>query len=186
VDGAHGTCVPPSHIPSEIALVSVLLPYSPAKDEQGTVLPSALTGLLTHLDTVYGFALTLTGDPEAAAELTEGVYASVRDDGLWATLGGHGARDRLLARCVSLFVERSLPEGAELPSARVAADRPPRLDTLLRGLPWDERAAIALVDQLQSSYEAAAAALGVDLAAFRELLHRGRAVLFAAFRAGAR
>jgi DNA-directed RNA polymerase specialized sigma24 family protein len=172
-------------LPSEIALVSVALPYSPADDEQEAGASSALAGLLTHLDTVYGFALTLTGDAEAAAELTEDVYTSARD-GLWATLGGHGLRDRLLARCVSLFVERGAPHGAEAPSAGTAGQGRPTLDALLRELPWGERAAIALVDQLQSSYVAAAAVLGVDVAALRELLHRGRAVLFTAFRAGAR
>lgn len=165
--------------------MSASLPYSPAGDDQGTGAPSAHVGLLAHLDTVYGFATTLTGDPEAAAELTENVYASARD-GLWATLGGHGLRDRLLARCVSLFVEMGSPQGIEAPAARGGAERPPRLDALLRALPWDERAAIALVDQLQSSYVAAAAVLGVEATELRDLLHRGRAVLFAAFRAGAR
>ena len=165
--------------------MSVALPYSPADDEQGAGAPSALIGLLTHLDTVYGFTLTLTGDPEPATELTEAVYASARD-GLWETLGGHGLRDRLLARCVSLFVERGSPERTDEPLASAAAERPARLDTLLRALPWDERAAIALVDQLQLSYVAAAAVLGVDVAELRELLHRGRSVLFVAYRAGAR
>jgi len=160
--------------------VSAALPYLPADDEQGDGAPSALVGLLTHLDTVYGFALTLTGDPEAAAELTEDVYAGARDE-LWGTLGGHGLRDRLLARCVSLFVDSGSHERPEAASAPAAG-----LDALLRALPWDERAAIALVDQLESSYVAAAAVLGVDVAELRELLHRGRSVLFAAFRAGAR
>ena len=170
---------------SEIVLVSVSLPYSPADDEKGTGAPSALVGLLAHLDAVYGFALTLTGDRDAAAALTADVYATARD-GLWGTLGGHGLRDRLLARCVSLFVERGSLQDSKVPSARAAAERPMRLDALLRELPWDERAAIALVDQLQSSYAAAAAVLGVDVVELRERLHRGRAVLFAAFRAGAR
>jgi sigma-70-like protein len=164
--------------------VSVVLPYSPANDEQDAGTPSALTGLLGHLDTVYGFALTLTGDPEVAAELTEDVYAGA-GDGLWGTLGGHGLRDRLLARCVSLFAERGSPQGAEARSAGAPAHRR-TLYALLGELPWDERAAIALVDQLQSSYAAAAAVLGLDVAELRELLHRGRAVLFAAYRAGAR
>jgi len=164
--------------------VPLALSYLPADDEQGA--PSALMGLVAHLDTVYGFALTLTGDPTAAAELTEGVYASARD-GLWVTLGGHGLRDRLLARCVSLFAERNSAPGAEARSAGSAAQRQrTRLDALLGELPWDERAAIALVDQLHSSYAAAAAVLGVDVVEFRALLHRGRSVLFAAYRAGAR
>jgi DNA-directed RNA polymerase specialized sigma24 family protein len=169
---------------SETAHVHRALPYSPADEEQGT--PQPLTGLLTHLDTVYGFALTLTGESEAAAELTEDVFASVRDD-LWATLGGHGLRERLLARCVSLFRER---DSAHAPWARSAArsgQQPPaRLGALLRQLPWDERAAIALVDQLHSSYAASAAVLGVDVDELRAVLHRGRSVLVAAYRAGAR
>ena len=160
------------------------LPYSPADEEQGT--PQPLTGLLTHLDTVYGFALTLTGESEAAAELTEDVYASARD-GLWVTLGGHGLRDRLLARCVSLFIERGPTRGSGARSAASSVQQPPaRLAVLLRQLPWDERAAIALVDQLHSSYAAAGAVLGVDVDEFRALLHRGRSVLVAAYRAGAR
>ncbi|HEX5073212.1 MAG TPA: hypothetical protein VFW03_08405 [Gemmatimonadaceae bacterium] len=92
--------------------MSVALPYSLADDEQGTGAPSALDGLLAHLDTVYGVALLLTGDPAAAAELTEDVYASARDE-LWATLGGLGLRDRLLARCVLLFVETRSRQGGE-------------------------------------------------------------------------
>jgi DNA-directed RNA polymerase specialized sigma24 family protein len=143
-------------------------------------------GLVAHLDTVYGFALTLTGDPEAAAELTEDVYAGARDE-LWETLGGHGLRDRLLARCVSSFVESDSTRHSEAPSAGPPAHRQrTRLHTLLHRLPWDERAAVALVDQLHSSYGAAAAVLGVDVAEFRALLHRGRSVLFAAYRAGDR
>ena len=163
--------------------VHSVLPYSPADDEQGT--PSAFTGLLAHLDTVYGFALTLTGDPEAAAELTEDVYASTRDE-LWATLGGYGLRDRLLARCVSLFAERDSRRSGARSTAWPAQQPPTRLDTLLRQLPWDERAAIALVDRLRSSYAAAAAVLDVDVDELRTLLHRGRSVLVAAYRAGAR
>ena len=160
------------------------LSYSPADDDQGT--SSDVMGLVAHLDTVYGFALTLTGDPEAAAELTEDVYAGARDE-LWATLGGHGLRDRLLARCVSSFVERGPTHGPETATPGLVDRRQStRLRTLLHQLPWNERAAIALVDQLRSSYEAGAAVLGVDVAEFRALLHRGRSVLYAAYRVGAR
>lgn len=147
---------------------------------------SSLTGILAHLDTVYGFALTLTGDPERAGALTERAFASVHDD-LWSTLGGHSLRDRLLARCVSEYTETV---AARAPGSFATADPnvagPDRLSALLRGLPWDERAAIALVHQLGLSRSDAAAVLGTSVTEFRALLHHGRSVLFAAYRAAAR
>jgi DNA-directed RNA polymerase specialized sigma24 family protein len=147
---------------------------------------AAPAGLLSHLDAVYGFALALTGDAEDAAELTEDVFATARD-GLWTTLGGHGLRDRLLARCVSAFTEtfssRALPEPATTPHG---SPLPTRLGVLLLQLPWDQRAALALVDQLRLTYASGAAVLGVDVDEFRAILHRGRSVLVAAYRTGAR
>ena len=160
------------------------LPRSPAYDD--SVAPSWPAGILAHLDVVYGFALTLTGDAERAGELTEDVFGSVHDD-LWSTLGGRGLRDRLLARCVVAYVETaSLQQsGWRGPPVR-RIDDSGELAFLLLGLPWDERAAIALVDQLGLTYAAAAAVLGTDVTGFRTLLHRGRSVMFAAYRAGAR
>ncbi len=95
------------------------LPRSPAYHK--SVAPSWPAGILAHLDVVYGFALTLTGDAERAGELTEAVFASVHDD-LWSTLGGHGLRDRLLARCVVAYVEKttSRPSGWPATPARSA------------------------------------------------------------------
>ena len=160
------------------------LPRPPADDEHGA--SSTLTGLLSHLDVVYGFALTLTGDRERAADLTEHVFQSVRDE-LWSTLGGHRLRDRLLARCVAEFVDDAAsraawqPEGVTQPMIE-----PTSLAEMLRALPWRERAVIALVDQLELTYAAAAAVLGVEVAELRTILHRGRAVLFAAYRADSR
>jgi DNA-directed RNA polymerase specialized sigma24 family protein len=153
-------------------------------DEQAA--PAVVTSLLGHLDSIYGFALTLTGDAELAAELTEDVFATTHDD-LWATLGGHGLRDRLLARCVSVFRE-TLTRGVRRGPATTPRSEPgPRgLRALLLELPWNERAAIALVDQLRVSYASGAAVLGVDASEFRLLVHRGRSVLFAAYRTGAR
>jgi len=150
------------------------------------VAPSWPAGILAHLDVVYGFALTLTGDAERAGELTEDVFGSIHDD-LWSTLGGRGLRDRLLARCVVAYVETaSLQQsGWRGPLVRRIEDSG-ELASLLLGLPWDERAAIALVDQLGLTYAAAAAVLGTDVTGFRALLHRGRSVMFAAYRAGAR
>jgi DNA-directed RNA polymerase specialized sigma24 family protein len=148
--------------------------------------PSALTGLLSHLDAVYGLALALAGDAERAATLTEDAFGSVHND-LWSTLGGHGLRDRLLARCVSAFKD-TLPLrgfGQSTLPPRVS----PRRDDLIALLldrPWEERAAIALVDQAGLTYAAGAAVLGTDVDEFRTFLHRGRAVLFATYRAGER
>ena len=145
----------------------------PAIDEQ-----TAHAGLLAHLDAVYGFALALTADAESAADLTERVFGSARDR-LWLTLGGHRLRDRLLARCVSAFCETSSP----------TTHQPQTSDALmasLQGLPWKERAALALVDQLGLRYAAGAAVLGVDVAQFRELLHQARSTLFAVFRTATR
>jgi DNA-directed RNA polymerase specialized sigma24 family protein len=159
-----------------------LAPFHPSADDD----QAAPAALLSHLDGVYGFALTLTGDAEVAAELTEDVFVNARDD-LWSTLGGHSLRDRLLARCVSAFIAL-LASGSVRASRtlRRTGPRPTRLGALLLELPWDERAAVALVDQLRLTYQSAAAVLDIDVAEFRVLLHSGRATLFAAFRAGAR
>jgi DNA-directed RNA polymerase specialized sigma24 family protein len=56
----------------------------------------------------------------------------------------------------------------------------------LLGLPWQERAAIALVDQLGLSYADGALVLGTDVGVFRACLHHGRSTVFAAHRARAR
>jgi DNA-directed RNA polymerase specialized sigma24 family protein len=162
------------------------LPRPPEDNDSGPP-PRAVTGLLSHLDAVYGFALTLTGDVASAAELTEDVFGSVHDD-LWATLGGRGLRDRLLARCVTAFAQAHSSRFADAPSAPrpAAAAITVGLSALLRDLPWNERAAIALVDHIGMTYTAGAAVLGTSVADFRALLHRGRAVLFDAHRALAR
>ena len=160
------------------------LPRPLADDAHGA--PSALTGLLSHLDDVYGFALTLTGDREHAADLTEHVFQSVHDD-LWSTLGGRRLLDRLLARCVLAYKEGAPSrEGWKTDPASRPAGEPSGLTALLRGLPWSQRAAIALVDHLGLTHASAAAVLGVEVAEFRTVLHGGRDVLFAAYRAGAR
>jgi DNA-directed RNA polymerase specialized sigma24 family protein len=153
-------------------------------DEQAA--PAAVTGLLAHLDAVYGFALTLTDDADDAAELTDDVFVTTRHD-LWTTLGGHGLRDRLLARCISAFTER-LGRTVRRQAAKTPRSGPPlvELRAVLRELPWNERAAVALVDQLRLTYASGAAVLGVDTSEFRTLLRRGRSVLFAAYGTGAR
>lgn len=153
-------------------------------DEQAA--PAAGTGLLAHLDAVYGFALRLTGDADVAAELAEDVFASTRAD-LWTPLGGHGLRDRLLAGCISAFTAR-LARGVRRRPANAprTGPRPTPLRAVLLELPWNERAAVALADQLRLTYASGAAVLGVDASEFRTLLHSGRSVLFAAYGTGAR
>jgi DNA-directed RNA polymerase specialized sigma24 family protein len=153
----------------------------PLMDDEQT----ANAGLLAHLDAVYSFALVLTADAESAAELTEDVFASTRDE-LWTTLGGHSLRDRLLARCVSAFRETYSAQGRPAPRTTRVGSAPSDLVVSMQQLPWNERAALTLVDQLGLRYAAGAAVLGVDVAEFRALLHGARSVLFAAFRAAAR
>jgi DNA-directed RNA polymerase specialized sigma24 family protein len=148
----------------------------------------ALQGLLSHLDAVYGLAFVLTGgNVEAAAKLTEESFASVHDD-LWTTLGGRSLRDRLLARCIIAYREGAASSSAVRLSttSRPLLDAPRTLHDLLLGLPWEERAAIALVDQLGLSYADGALVLGTDVRVFRAFLHQGRSTLYAAYGALAR
>ena len=73
---------------------------------------------------------------------------------------------------------------------QVAASRvgsaPSDLIVSMQQLPWNERAALTLVDQLGLRYAAGAAVLGVEVAEFRAVLHHARSALFATFRAAAR
>jgi DNA-directed RNA polymerase specialized sigma24 family protein len=148
--------------------------------------PTTLPGILTHLDAVYGLALALMGDTDRAADLTEDVFASVCDD-LWTTLGGHSLRERLLARCVATFKQvGSARSGGSAETSQRPGDNVSELRAVLSGVPWDERTAIVLVDQLGLTYAMGAAVLGTDVPEFRALLHRARGVAFAAYRAGAR
>lgn len=136
---------------------------------------STLTGLISHLDAVYVLAHALTSEPDSASDLTERVYRDVTRE-LWSTLGGHGLRDRLLARCFAIFTrERASGTATSVPapSHRHGAE----LLALLAALPLEERAAIVLVDRLGLTYAAGAAVLGSTLEEFRTFLHRGRDVL---------
>jgi predicted DNA-binding protein (UPF0251 family) len=132
---------------------------------------SAVRGLLSHLDAVYVFAHALTCDDRLASDLTEHVYRGVTRE-LWSTLGGHGLRDRLLARCLTIFNEG-------FRARRRAVSVPPEHDAvgLLRDLSVEQRAAVALVDRLGLRYDAAAVVLGVSRDAFRTLLHDARNTL---------
>ncbi|HXV64684.1 MAG TPA: sigma-70 family RNA polymerase sigma factor [Vicinamibacteria bacterium] len=65
-------------------------------------------------------------------------------------------------------------------------DASPEIDSALRGLPEDYRAAILLVDVEELSYEDAAGVLGCPVGTVRSRLHRARKLLFIALRDYAR
>lgn len=181
MDRPHAACI---SAPRPFWRRSVHTAFSFTLPQDDSPTPSERTELLlSHLDTVYALALTLTGDDaEQAASLTENVYASARD-ALGATLGGQSLRDRLLGECVAAFTAAAAPKRGEGAAPTPVVEERPALVTLLLALPWRQRAAIALVDHHGLSYAAAATVLGVATAEFRNLLHGGRRVLFDAYRA---
>lgn len=133
---------------------------------------STLTSLITHLDAVHAFAHVLTSDAGPAAALTEQVYCDVTRD-VWSTLGGHSLRDRLLARCLTIYKHEFNDAGR---AASLGTPSPTLFDALA-SLPLADRAAVALVDRLGLSYAAGAAVLGISVDEFRTTLHGARRVL---------
>ena len=149
--------------------------FAPTDDDNSGATPA---GFIAHLDAVYAFAFALTSQRDLAEELTDHVYRDVTRE-LWSTLGGHSLRNRLLARCLAIFDERFRQ------ASRPVADRhgdAAGIQTLLRALPRDERAAVALVDQLGLSYADGAIVFGSTVSEFRASLHRGRTALMNAIR----
>lgn len=149
--------------------------FAPTDDDNSAATP---TGFIAHLDAVYAFALALTSQRDRAEELTDHVYRDVTRE-LWSTLGGHSLRNRLLARCLAIFDAqfRQTPR----PAAHQRADVT-RIRELLGALPRDQRAAVALVDQLGLSYADGAIVFGSTVSEFRTSLHRGRTALMSAIR----
>ena len=74
----------------------IAFPYQFADDEQEA--STTVAGLLVHLDTIYGFALTLTGDADAAAELTRSA-----DDERVAIVAALEQTDGAIARAAELL-----------------------------------------------------------------------------------
>jgi DNA-directed RNA polymerase specialized sigma24 family protein len=141
--------------------------------------------MLSHLHAVYAFALSLVGDDaDRASTLAETVCLASRD-GRWSALGTRGLRERMLAQCVATFVEAYTPSSHQRDATMPAADSRSGVMSRLLSLPWQERAAITLVDHLGLTYAEAAAVLGIDAPEFRGLLHRGRDVLLRAHRVSA-
>jgi len=149
--------------------------FVPTDDDNSGATPP---GFIAHLDAVYALALALTSQRDRAEELTERVYRDVTRE-VWSTLGGHSLRNRLLARCLTIFDEQSRQTS---PSAANPRADVTDMHALLATLPRDERAAVSLVDQLGLSYADGAVVFGSTVSEFRTILHRGRNILMTAIR----
>ena len=154
---------------------------------------AALDGLLRrHYDRLYAVCRRMTGDPTDAADACqEALIAIVRGlpgydgrsaFGTWAyRVATNACLDELRRR--RRRPDPGLPEGAAEPASPVdhvegVATRVD-LDTALRSLPPDFRAAVVLRDVCGLSYDEIAAALAVPPGTVRSRIARGRAGLVA-------
>jgi RNA polymerase sigma-70 factor (ECF subfamily) len=142
-----------------------------------------------HHTAVYRFALYLTADPGAAAEVTQDVFIWLMDHAdrydphrgqLSAYLGGVtrklAGKRRIADRQFSLLHE---PVDDRFPAAArsMESDRVPELRRAIAALPPGYRATVGLCDLDGKSYEEAAALLDVPVGTVRSRLHRARALL---------
>ena len=143
---------------------------------------------------VYRFALRMSGDPSAADEIVQEVFAAmIRNPSAFDPGRGEltsylfGAARNLLARRRSAG-RRDAPLGdayadgepadAQTPLDGLARDE--RVETVRRAvlaLPEPYREAVVLCDLEELSYAEAAAALDTAVGTVRSRLHRGRALL---------
>ena len=143
----------------------------------------------THHSPVHRFALYLTADPRAAAEITQDVFIWLMDHAdrfdpergtLGAFLGGVArklaARRRVTLRRFELLHQSIYPAIAQ--SAAAEADsRLPELRRAIAALPPLYREAVAVCDLAGKSYEEAAIALQCPVGTVRSRLHRARSLL---------
>lgn len=147
---------------------------------------------------LYTVCYRLCGDPEAAQDLVQEVLLRVRG-GLnsYEPRSLHGWLSKIATnifldemRRRKRRVEDPMPEDAERTIAGSAgadqaldeAKLPEHVQTALRRLPDDYRAAVVLCDVVGMSYEEIAEVLGVPLGTVRSRIHRGRALLRSALR----
>jgi RNA polymerase sigma factor (sigma-70 family) len=160
-------------------------------------LPSWEDIVRAHSTRVYRLAYRLTGNQHDAEDLTQEVFVRVFRSLSSYTPGTFegwlhrittnlfldGARRKQRIRFEGLAedVAQRLP-GTELTPAQVWDERhfDSDIQTALRALPPDYRAAVVLCDIEGFSYEEIAATLGVKLGTVRSRIHRGRAQLRAA------
>jgi RNA polymerase sigma factor (sigma-70 family) len=160
-------------------------------------LPSWEEIVRAHSARVYRLAYRLTGNQHDAEDLTQEVFVRVFRSLSSYTPGTFegwlhrittnlfldGARRKQRIRFEGLAedVAQRLP-GTELTPAQAWDERhfDSDIQTALRALPPDYRAAVVLCDIEGFSYEEIAATLGVKLGTVRSRIHRGRAQLRAA------
>jgi RNA polymerase sigma-70 factor (ECF subfamily) len=144
-----------------------------------------------HHSAVYRFALYLTADPAAAADVTQDVFMWLMDhaDRFDANRGQLSA---FLGGVARKFVSRSrvetrrfevLPRDIELatplfvPGAAPDTSRVPQLLRAIAALPLRYREAVALCDLEGKSYEEASVILECPVGTVRSRLHRARGLL---------
>jgi RNA polymerase sigma-70 factor, ECF subfamily len=142
---------------------------------------------------LYTVAFRLTGNPDEAEDLVQDVLLRVRR-GLDSYVPGsmEGWLSRITTNAFLDDVRRrrrrpveAMPDDPErvlagAPSADEALDRaklPDDVQTALRELPDDFRAAVVLCDVVGFSYDEIADSLGVPIGTVRSRIHRGRSML---------
>jgi RNA polymerase sigma-70 factor (ECF subfamily) len=141
-----------------------------------------------HHQSVFRFALHMTGDPAGAAEVTQDVFVWLmhHPNKYDPARGEPGAFLTGVARKMLHRRERSLrrwlPFGRELENRTAAPQLDQAIDaTFLRravaSLPVRYREAVVLCDLESASYEEAAAALQCAAGTVKSRVHRGRELL---------
>jgi RNA polymerase sigma-70 factor (ECF subfamily) len=144
-----------------------------------------------HHPAVYRFALYLTADPGAAADVTQDVFVWLMDHAdrfdpnrgqLSAFLGGVArkfvSRSRVETQRFEVLhreIERAVPLLA--PGAAADTSRVPQLLRAIAALPLRYREAVALCDLEGKSYEEASVILECPVGTVRSRLHRARGLL---------
>jgi RNA polymerase sigma-70 factor (ECF subfamily) len=139
----------------------------------------------THHSAVYRFALYLTADPGAAADVTQDVFIWLMDHADRFD-PGRGHLSAFLGGVARKFVRRSrvetrrfegLRRDIELAAPAPDTSRVPQLLRAIAALPLRYREAIALCDLEGKSYEEASVILECPVGTIRSRLHRARGLL---------
>ena len=155
---------------------------------------------LPLMQALYGSALRLTADAEAAADVVQETYLRAfrtfdnfrpgTNARAWlftilhsVAINRHKKGSREVGPLPVAELERRYQDLLEAPPSECGdveawgASWPREIATALAGLPEAFRAAVLLVDVEEFSYEAAATALGCPVGTLQSRLHRGRRLL---------